>query len=401
MVRETGYYDILGCSPSCTADELKKAYRKLALKYHPDKNPNEGERFKQISQAYEVLSNPEKRRIYDQSGEQGIKEMGSGGGSHNPMDLFNMFFGGSSRSHGPKRGKDVFYQLGVTLEQLYNGATKKLSVNKKKCCDKCNGTGSKTGNPPEKCVSCKGQGIVTKVERLGPGFLQQSQEYCSDCEGKGERIKAKDKCGQCNGQRYVSKSEILEVHVDKGMVDGQKITFSGEGDWSPNIEPGDIIVVLEEKAHTRFKRVSTLNLLYKLTLTLTEALCSFQKVITTLDDRQLLISTIPGEVIKHGDLRCIVSEGMPTYKNPFEKGKMIIEFNVVFPDSLEAETVAHLERYLPARPEEKIPDVIEEVSLIEFEPERMRDRGDSEEYDDYSEYGGRAGGPGGMQCATS
>lgn len=210
---------------------------------------------------------------------------------------------------GPRRGKDVYYQLGVTLEQLYNGFTKKLSVNKKKCCDKCNGSGSKTGNPPEKCTACKGHGLVVKVERLGPGFVQQSQEYCTDCDGKGERINAKDRCKQCNGQRYVSKNEILEVHIDKGMTDGQKITFSGEGDWAPSIEPGDIIVVLEEKSHTRFKRVSNLNLLTKLTLSLTEALCGFQKVITTLDDRQLLVSTIPGEVIKHGDLRCILSEG--------------------------------------------------------------------------------------------
>ena len=266
--------------------------------------------------------------------------MGSGGGFHSPMDIFNMFFGGGpSKSHGkfrgtacsvfdspaesaqtnpvlssdrqgPRRGKDVYYQLGVTLEQLYNGFTKKLSVNKKKCCDKCNGSGSKTGNPPEKCTTCKGHGLVVKVERLGPGFVQQSQEYCTDCDGKGERINAKDRCKQCNGQRYVSKNEILEVHIDKGMTDGQKITFSGEGDWAPNIEPGDIIVVLEEKPHARFKRVSNLNLLTKQTLTLTEALCGFQKVITTLDDRQLLVSTIPGEVIKHGDLRCIHSEGM-------------------------------------------------------------------------------------------
>lgn len=181
------------------------------------------------------------------------------------------------------------------------------------------------------------------------------------------------------------------------MLDGQKITFSGEGDWAPNIEPGDIIVVLEEKPHNRFKRVSNLNLLYKLTLTLTESLCGFQKVITTLDDRQLLISTIPGEVVKHGDLRCVLGEGMPTYKNPFEKGRMIIEFNVVFPETLEAEQVAQLERYLPPRPVEKIPDVIEEVNLTPFEPERMRER-DNSDYDDDYEY--QRGGPG-MQCATS
>lgn len=192
---------------------------------------------------------------------------------------------------------------------MYNGSTKKLSVNKKKRCDKCEGSGSKTGNPPEKCTTCKGAGLVIKVERLGPGFVQQSQEYCSDCDGKGERINAKDRCKQCNGQRFMAKNEILEVHIDKGMVDGQKITFSGDGDWAPNIEPGDIVVVLEEKPHSRFKRVSNQNLLIKQTLTLTESLCGFQKVITTLDDRQLLISTVPGEVVKPGDLRCIIGEG--------------------------------------------------------------------------------------------
>ena len=213
------------------------------------------------------------------------------------------------------------------------------------------------------------------------------------------------------------------------MVDGQKVTFSGEGDWAPNIEPGDIIVVLEEKPHSRFKRVQNLNLLVKQSLTLTEALCGFQKVITTLDDRKLLISTVPGEVIKSGDLRCIVGEGklnfflffkrinflinfsflfsihkgMPTYKNPFEKGKMIIEFNVVFPDHLEPTVVAQLEKCLPPRPEEKIPDVIEEVNLSQYEPERLRDRSSERgaNYDDDDEYEYQRGAGPGMQCATS
>lgn len=387
MVKETGFYDLLGLKPNCTGDEIKKAYRKLALKYHPDKNPGAEETFKKLSRAYETLQDPEKRRIYDQHGEQGLSEMGSGGGFHSPMDIFNMFFGGSSKPHGPRRGKDVYFQMGVTLEQLYNGYTKKLSINKKKCCDKCNGSGSKTGNPPEKCKNCKGQGLVVKIERLGPGFVQQSQEYCSDCDGKGEKINEKDRCKQCNGQRFVVKSDILEVHIDKGMPDGHKITFSGEGDWAPNIEPGDIIVVLEEKAHSRFKRVNTLNLVTKVSLTLTEALCGFQKVITTLDDRKLLISTIPGEVIKNGDIKCIMGEGMPTWKNPFEKGKLIVEFTVVFPENLEPEQVAQLERCLPPRPVEKIPDVIEEVSLTQFEPER--ERGQYNPYDSDDEDGAR------------
>lgn len=143
MVKETKFYDVLGVKPGCSQDDLKKAYRKLALKYHPDKNPNEGERFKQISQAYEVLSDPEKKQIYDMGGEQALKEGGGGGGFSSPMDLFDMFFGGGFGGGRDKRrerrGKNVVHQLSVTLEELYKGCIRKLALQKNIICDKCEG----------------------------------------------------------------------------------------------------------------------------------------------------------------------------------------------------------------------------------------------------------------------
>ena len=372
MVKETTYYDILGVKPNCTNDELKKAYRKLALKYHPDKNPNEGDKFKQISQAYEVLSTPEKRRLYDHGGEQALKEGGVGNSFSSPMDLFDMFFGqfgGSHRRgrHGPQKGKDVVHQLSVSLEDLYNGCVRKLALEKNVICDKCEGRGGKKGSV-EQCPGCQGSGIQVQIHQLGPGMIQQVQSMCSECRGQGERINPKDRCRTCNGKKVVRERKILEVNVDKGMVDGQKITFSGEGDQEPGLEPGDIIIVLDEKEHSLFKR-SASDLILRLEIELVEALCGFQKVIKTLDDRSLVITAIPGEVFKHGDVKCILNEGMPQYKNPFEKGRMIIQFLVNFPDKLPAHKVSQLESCLPARPEEIIPENSEEVSLVEMDPE--------------------------------
>ncbi|XP_058054407.1 dnaJ homolog subfamily A member 1 [Anopheles bellator] len=371
MVKETGFYDVLGVKPGCTPEDLKKAYRKLAMKYHPDKNPNEGERFKQISMAYEVLSDPEKKAIYDEGGEAAIKQGGAGGaggGFHSPMDIFEMIFNGGVSGRREQRGRDLVHRLTVTLEELYCGVTRKLALQKNVICDGCDGIGGKKGTV-HKCPPCGGTGIVTKVQHILPGFMQQNRVPCRACQGQGEVFDEKHKCKKCDGEKKVRDKKILDVHIEKGMRTGQKIVFSGEGDQEPGLQPGDIVIVLAEKEHPVFKR-SNMDLLMEMPLQLTEALCGFQKVITTLDKRSLVISSHPGEVMKHESIKCIMDEGMPQWKNPFEKGRLIVQFTVSFPETLPIEAVKMLEQFMPPRPLEEIPQDAEMVMMVELDPEQ-------------------------------
>eukprot|EP00064_Thunnus_orientalis_P000165 superscaffoldBa00000007_g165 len=267
MVKETGFYDILGVKPNATPDELKRAYRKLALKYHPDKNPTEGEKFKQISQAYEVLSDAQKRELYDRGGEKAIKEGGTGGGGGgsfaSPMDIFDLFFGGGSRMHRERRGR-----------------------------------GSRKG-AAQMCMSCHGTGMQVHVRQLAPGMVQQVSTVCHSCQGQGQRISQKDRCKACGGRKILRQKKILEVHIDKGMRDGQKIVFHGEGDQEPGLEPGDIIIVLDQREHPLFTRRGE-DLVMSMELQLVEALCGFQKPVQTLDNRTLLVTSHPANFLpKH------------------------------------------------------------------------------------------------------
>merc|ERR1719228_3068900 len=356
--------------------------------------------------AYEVLSNPDKRRLYDQAGEQGIKEGGSGGGGFggsNPMDIFDMFFGGGDpfgrggRSRGPRRTKNLVHQLSVSLEDMYNGTVRKLALQKNVICDACDGVGGKPGCYV-KCQSCRGSGMQVRIHQIGPGMMQQIQSMCQDCHGEGESVDPKLRCKKCNGKKVNRERKILEVHVDKGMEDGQKITFSEEGDQEPGLEPGDIIIVLDEKAHPVFKRNGN-DLIMKMEISLTDALCGFRKTVRTLDDRTLVIQTVKGEVVKNGDLKLVYSEGMPTYRNPFEKGRLIVQFSVKFPESIEPSMAEELPKVLPDNEEPMIPDDHEEVDMHHFDPEadRAQQNHRSQYDDDDDEHHGH--GPG-VSCAT-
>lgn len=402
MVKETKFYDLLGVPPSADDSSLKKAYRKLAMKYHPDKNPSAGDKFKEISNAYEVLSNPDKRKIYDQGGEQAIKEGGTGGGGgfHSPMDVFDMFFGGGDPfgrgRRQPRRTKNLIHQLSVSLEDMYNGTVRKLALQKNVICDACDGIGGKPGCF-QKCGVCRGTGMQVRIQQIGPGMMQQIQSMCQECHGEGESVDPKLKCKKCNGKKVNRERKILEVNVDKGMEDGQKITFSGEGDQEPGLEAGDIIIVLDEKQHPLYKR-NGMDLVMQMQISLTEALCGMKKVIQTLDDRALVIQTVPGEVLKTGDFKAVHGEGMPQYRNPFEKGRLIISFEVKFPQTLDPAIAAQLAQILPSEPEPIIPDDHEEVDLHDFDPKSDRQSHARQQYDEDDE--GHGGHGPGVSCAT-
>lgn len=252
--------------------------------------------------------------------------------------------------------------MSVTLEELYNGATRKLALQKSIICDKCEGRGGKKGSV-DKCLTCRGNGIEVKIHMIGPGMAQQIEQVCSSCHGQGEIIPAKDRCKTCNGKKTVRERKILEVHIEKGMRDGQKIVFNGEGDQEPELQPGDIVIVLEEQDHTVFKR-SKQDLIMRMELQLVESLCGFQKVIRTLDGRDLVITNLPGEVVKHDAYKYIMGEGMPQYKNPFEKGRLIVQFQIKFPTRLEHSKIPDLEKCLPPRPIISIPIDAEECNLV-------------------------------------
>lgn len=408
MVKETRLYDLLKVPATASAADIKKAYRKAAMKYHPDKNPDKSteEKFKDISFAYSVLSEDQKREVYDRHAEAGLSE-GGGGGGGNPMDIFEMFFGGGGGGgrQRERTTRSMVHQLQVALKDLYLGKVTKLAVQKEIVCTQCDGRGGKDGAAVTRCSDCNGQGVQVRLRQIGPGMMQQVQSVCSKCSGTGEFIKDKDRCGGCKGKKTTSERKVLEVNIDRGMRDEQKIVFKGESNQEPGVPPGDIIVVIEEKAHPTFKRHNN-DLLMDMEIELVEALCGFHRVITHLDDRKLVVTCPPGQIIKDGGIKAIPNEGMPVYKDPFTKGQLFIRFKVKFPENgfASPERLQQLESLLPPRP---APPMVEgdaeDVVLQEYNEDKHRSRTEQhrEAYHD-DEDGGHQHGHGGqgVQCAN-
>uniref|UniRef100_A0A158P6I8 DnaJ domain-containing protein n=1 Tax=Angiostrongylus cantonensis TaxID=6313 RepID=A0A158P6I8_ANGCA len=341
---DTQLYDLLRVKPDASDDEIKKAYRKLAKEFHPDKNPNHGDLFKEISFAYEILSNPERRRVYDLRGMDGIKEGGASAGGFGG-DLFSHIFGddedspfggffgmgGGGRRRTRRKFQDTMYPLNVTLEEVYTGKKAKLRLSKKAICSACKGSGTKTGQSYE-CRTCRGRGIKNVIKQLGPGMIQQTQVRCSDCCGEGSIIPDADKCGTCKGEKSEEIKKILEVHVEPGMQNNDKITFPREGDQTdPEIEPGDVVIVIQVKPHEVFEREGD-DLIAKKTISLNEALCGYEIPLKHLDGRTLILKNKPNDIITPDCIRGIIGEGMPHRRHRDIRGNLYIKFSVTFPN---------------------------------------------------------------------
>lgn len=263
-------YKVLGVEKNSSASEIKKAYRKLAVKHHPDKG-GDPDTFKEISKAYDILGDEEKRTQYDQYGEEGVGQNGPQDGN----DIFDMMFNqGQRRSSGKKKGKDEVHPLDVSLEDLYNGKVRKLSVTRQ-VIDK--------SVEVKQCAECDGTGVVIQMIRMGP-MVQQTQAACSSCNGKGVTCKKK------------RVKEVLEVPVQKGAPSGHKITFQEKSDEHPGVTPGDVIFVLNEQPHKVFKRKGA-DLYIEKSISLVEALCGFEMEVQQLDGRTLIVKSPPGSVI--------------------------------------------------------------------------------------------------------
>lgn len=390
-------YDLLGVGQTAGTDEIKKAYKKLAMKHHPDKG-GDPEKFKEISGAHEILTNPEKRETYDKYGLEGLKDGGAGG--MDPFDIFGSLFGGGRGGRGgPKQQKKTKPQLKevkVTLEDVYVGKMSKVSVNRSRACAGCNGKGAAN---VKKCSTCKGHGVVEKVVQIAPGFLSSSRSACHDCRGEGEVADKATTCKECKGNKMISDTKVIEVPIEQGVPDQHQSVFHGEGDEAPGTLAGDIVCQINIEPHPKFERKGA-DLFYKKKILLYEALTGCYFTITHLDGKKLDVQTKPGEVITPNAVKQINGKGMPFYKDAMSFGNLYIKFEVEFPKKGEMKNPEDLKKILPVpasngvnfdKKNAEYLDVYDETSLNPNAEggRNRRGRGDDDDDDEHPRGGQR------------
>lgn len=349
------YYEILGVSKGASDDELKKSYRKLALQFHPDRNPNDKgaeDKFKEAAEAYEILSDADKRRKYDQFGHAGVGANSGGGGFHMDMDdifshfgdIFGDAFGGGGfgggRSRGGRRvnkGSNLRVKVKLTLEEIAKGSKKKIKVNKYLPCSTCGGSGAKSGSSFNTCSTCRGTGQVTRVTNTFLGQMQTAST-CPDCGGEGKTISAK--CPNCSGNGIVQGEDVISIDIPAGVDDGMQLSVSGKGNAAARGGvPGDLILVIEEIEHPELKREGQ-HILYDHFISIADATLGTSIEIPTIDGKAKIkidAGTQPGKVLR------LRGKGLPSI-NYHGVGDLLVNINVWIPKSLSKEEKAIIEK---------------------------------------------------------
>ena len=354
MAEEKDYYKILGVDKSASADEIKRAYKKVAIKYHPDRNPGNKEaedKFKKAAEAYDVLRDPDKRARYDQFGAAGVDGHGGFGGfGGQGMDLNDIFthfgdifgdmgfggfggFGGNRRQGRPQyKGGDLRLKVKLTLQEIATGVTKKFKVRKQVTCSSCHGNGCEDGHQPETCPTCHGSGYVIRSQRSILGMVQ-TQQPCPDCNGAGTIIK--HKCKQCGGEGVVNGEEIVEIQIPAGVAEGMVVNVPGKGHAAKRGGiPGDIQVLIEEEAHPELIRDEN-DLIYNLLLTVPQATLGDSVEIPTIDG-QARIKIAPGT--QPGTALRLRGKGLPAVQGyGYGTGDIVVNISIYIPETLSNE----------------------------------------------------------------
>ena len=353
MAEKRDYYEVLEVTKTATVEEIKKAYRKKAIQYHPDKNPGDKEaeeKFKEAAEAYDVLSNPDKRSRYDQFGHAGVSGAAGNGGPFGGFggegmsmdDIFSQFgdifgsfggfsgfggFGGGRSARRVNRGTNLRVKVKMNLQEIATGIEKKIKVKKYVACQHCNGTGAKDGKSYSTCSTCKGSGQVTRVQNTILGAMQTTST-CPTCEGEGKIIN--EKCTFCNGEGVLMSEEVISINIPAGVGEGMQLSLSGKGNAARRGGVnGDLIVLIEEEEHPELVRDGN-DLLYNVFIGYPEAVLGETVEIPTIEGKvkvKIEAGTQPGKILR------LRGKGLPDV-NGYGKGDLLAKVNVWIPKNL-------------------------------------------------------------------